>query len=592
MRVALFLATCALPLCACSASPADDSVAGDAGLAPIDNAIDPGTPTAAPDPTQPTNSVVPPAAAKDQAGPRQTFGAQPAVYMQHNDVARTGANLDETVLDVTNVNKDTFGLVFSRTVVGQIYAQPLYAPAVTIEGKGLHDVVVVATEHDDVYAFDASDPDADEPLWHVHLAEPVPTGDLLGSGLYCRDLSPEVGITATPTIDPENGVVYVEAKEKTDAGEYTHRLHALMLASGAERAGSPVEIVATVKGTGDGSSDGLLSFDPLKENARAAVLLSHGILWLAYAGHCDASPFHGWVFAYDAATLRQRGVWVDTPDTWAGGIWMAGQGLAADENGDPFLISGNGPYQETFDGPPSQLGDSFTKLHLSDTGIEVTDWFTPFNQETLSSNDLDLGSTGVMFVPGTRWLIGAGKEGKLYVVDRDDMGKFHADDDSQIVQSFQATAAEPEYYHPLFGSPVFWNGLIYLWGVSDVLRAYRMGIAGFDPKPSAIGAGAIEPPMPGGILSISADGHVAGTGVLWASHPTTDAGRSTSDGVLRAFDASDITKELWNSEQVPDRDEVGTFAKFVPPTIAAGRVYLATFSNKLRVYGLLRPTLE
>jgi hypothetical protein len=508
----------------------------------------------------------------------------PAVYTRSNDVARTGANLAERVLTTSNVNKDSFGLLFSRSVVGQIYAQPLYAPDVEIPDKGWHDVVIVATEHNDVYAFDASDPDATDPLWHVHLAEPVPTGDILDSG-YCSDLSPEIGITATPTIDPEHGLIYVETKEKTGDKAYTHRLHALDLATGREHFGSPAEIVATVPGTGDGSVDGLLSFNPRMENSRAGLVLSHGVIWLAYAGHCDGPPYHGWVFAYDATTLRQLGVWVDTANTSDGGIWMGGQGIAADETGDVYVLTGNAPYDDSED--PYSLGDSFTRLRIDSEGISVVDWFTPFNEETLGLYDLDLGSIGAMLVPGTSWAIGGGKEGKLYVVDRDSMGKFHDGDDSQILQSFQASQADPEYGHPLFGSPVFWNDLLYIWAMNDDVRVYRKTASGFDTKLAGRSAIGVQPAMPGGILSLSADGTNAGTGILWASHPVSDAGRTTSSGVLRAFDASDVSRELWDSEQVPDRDHVGTFAKFCPPTIAAGRVYMATFSDKLQVYGLL-----
>lgn len=588
-RFFFFLVTCSTAMLACGAPAADAPPATvDSGAEDTGTDVGVGADSGAPGDDSGSSSTgvslgVP---APAQVGPGKALARVPSVYMQHNDLARTGANLRETVLDVGNVNAATFGLQFSRTVVGQIYAQPLYAPSVTIDAKGVHDIVVVATEHNDIYAFDAEDPTAADPLWHVQLADPVPTAELLSGGLYCRDLSPEVGITATPTIDPEGGFVYVETKEKVSDGVYTHRLHALLLSSGAERAGSPVEILAAVPGTGDGSSEGLLPFDPLKENARAAVTLTHGVLWLAYAGHCDATPFHGWVFAYDAATLRQLGAWVDTPDTWAGGIWMAGQGFAADENGDTFFVSGNGAYAEADDTTGAQLGDTFGKLHLDETGISVADWFTPFNQETLGDYDLDLGSTGAMLVPGTRWLIGAGKEGKLYVLDRDDMGKYHEGDDSQIVQSFQATLPDPEYAHSLYGSPVFWNGRIFLWGVGDDLRAFRMTKTGFDTTPQIGGVG-IEPAMPGGILSISGDGDNAGSGVLWAAHASSDAGRTTADGVLRAYDASDVTHELWNSEQLPDRDSVGLFAKFTPPTVAGGRVYLATFSGKLRVYGLL-----
>ena len=575
----LFFLTAALTGLACG-----NAAQHDAPSTPKTSQVDAGGPdSGAESSSGPLGGIASPTIPVSTLPSTATIDIPAGVYTQHNDVSRTGANLFETELTVDNVQKETFGLLFSREIVGQAYAQPLFAPAVDIGGTQ-RDIVVVATEHDDVYAFDALDASASAPLWHVHLAEPVPTGDLLSVG-YCNDLSPEIGITATPVIDPERALLYVETKEKSPAGAYVHHLHALDLTNGSERLGGPVEITAGVLGSGDGATDGLLSFDPLHENARAALLLSHGVLWLAYAGHCDAPPYHGWVFAYDALTLHQLGVYVDTTNAWAGGIWMGGQGMAGDEHGDAFFVSGNAPYDESTD--PMSLGDSIGKLHLGADGLSLADWFTPFNQEFLGASDLDLGSTGVMLVPGTTWAIGAGKEGKLYVVDRNSMGHFHDGDDSQIVQSFQATAPLPQYTHALFGSPVFWNGRIYLWGQADDLRSYRLGDAGFDTTPQTSATLGIQPPLPGAILSISANGNTPRTGILWASHPKSDAGRATAVGVLRAFDAADVTHELWNSDQVAARDAVGNFAKFSPPTVVDGRVYLATFSGKLQVYGLL-----
>ncbi len=584
MRTLVLGACAALLLGACSSGspgPGDQAT-----TSTPDSGLDAEVGADAPDDTGPS-VVLPldPVPSPSEVTPSLTQAAlsPTSVLTQHNDVSRSGANLFEHALDTTSVAKGTFGLLFSRDVVGQTYAQPLYVPSLDVPGKGVLDVVLVATEHNDVYLFEADDPALTEPLWHVHLAEPVPTEDLLSFG-YCSDLSPEIGITATPVIDPSTGFVYVETKEKTAAGVYRHQLHALDLRTGLERAGSPVEIDGAVPGYGDGTnSEGNIDFSPLREHARSGLLLSHGVIWLAFAGHCDATPFHGWVMAYDAATLRQVGIWNDTADGEDGGIWMGGEGLSAEPSGDVFLVSGNGSFDES--STPMGLGDSFVRLHLGTEGIDVADYFTPYNQDILDVDDLDLGSSGAVLVPGTHLVVGAGKEGRLYVMDRDSMGHHENDGDDQIVQNFQATQLDPKYGHALFGSPVFWNKQLYLWGVADVLRAYPFDGAKFAETPSATGPSTLTPPMPGGILSISADGVKPGTGIVWASHPNTDAGRATSSGVLRAFDAADVSRELWNSNLDP-LDDVGTFAKFTPPTVANGHVYLATFGGKLRVYGL------
>ena len=514
-----------------------------------------------------------------------------SVLTQHGDVSRTGANVDEQVLDTTSVSADSFGLLFSRAVEGQIYAQPLYVPRVSIPSpRGAppveHAVVFVATEHDDVYAFDADDPAESAPLWHVHLGEPVPTGELITWG-FCHDLAPEIGITSTPTIDLASGTLYVETKEKL-AGAYAHRLHALELATGKDKPGSPVVITAELAGTGDGAVDGTLSFDPLRENNRAGLLLSHGVLWIAFAGHCDITPYHGWVLAYDATTLMQLGAWTDTLDSGGGGIWMSGQGLAADDAGDVYFVSGNGTF---IDG--AEVSDSIGRLHLEADGtISLVDSFTPFNETYLGSYDLDLGSSGALLIPDHDWLVGGGKEGKLYVLDRNAMGGFHDGDDSQILESFQATAP-PAFHHHLHGAPVYWRGpsggRLYLWGTEDTLRVFAEQTVGFDPTPVQIGTVVAPTGIPGGVLTLSADGSSAGSGIVWSSMPSADdASSGPVHGVLRALDAADVTRELWNSA-LHDRDDVGLFAKFTPPTVANGRVYLATFSGQLRVYGLLSP---
>ena len=502
------------------------------------------------------------------------------------DNARTGANLHETILNTSNVTSTSFGLVFSRAVQGQIYAQPLYVSRLPI-ADGIHDVVFVATEHDMVYAFDANDPEASEALWQRRLADPVPSADLVDA-FYCADLSPEVGITATPVIDLASSTMYVDAKSK-DAEGYHHRLHALDLATGAERAGSPVEITASVEGNGYSNVSGVVTFDARKQNGRAGLLLSNGVVYLAFAGHCDSPPYYGWVLAYDARTLAQVGVFNDAPDTGNGGIWMGGQGLAADAEGDVYFVSGNAAFDDT--APRPSFGDSFGKLRLYPSGLTIVDWFAPFNADELDSKDLDLGSSGALLVPDTHLIIGAGKQGKMYVLDRRAMGHHGTTDDSQIVQSFQATPVAEAAKHGVYGSPVFWHGplgpTVYLWGQSDDLRAFSLRGDQFDPEPSSQSTITPKPAAPGGILTLSANGATQGTGIVWGTHAVTDSGSKAGQGVMRAFDAEDLSRELWNSEDNATRDAIGVFGRFTPPTVVNGHVYVATFSNKLNVYGLV-----
>jgi hypothetical protein len=507
-----------------------------------------------------------------------------AVWTNRNDNNRSASTTSESRLTVASVASARFGLLFSRAVVGQIYAQPLYVPSVTIPGRGARPVVFVATAHNMVYAFDAADPAAAAPFWSISLGPSVPNADV-GDPAPCPDMSPEIGVTATPVIDLGTSTLYVEAKSK-EAGAYVHRLHALDLATGAERFGGPTVLTASMRGTGAGSVDGTLAFDPLHQHSRPGLLLVGGTVYMAFASHCDREPFHGWILGYDAATMRLSVVYNTTANGESGGIWQSGMGLSADDAGDLYYASGNG----TFDpmATPPQLGDSAARLRRAGASLTVVDWFTPFNQSTLNDQDNDFGSTGVELMPGTHFALVGSKQGRLYLLDRDRMGHFNTAGDTQIAQSFLATANEE--YSNIHGAPVLWASpsgtLAYVWGESDQLKAWRFDGSRFTTTPaftSEVMAGA---GMPGGMLAVSSNGSAPGSGVLWASIPVDqDANMMTVPGVLRAFDASDITRELWNSERVP-ADAIGSFAKFVIPTVADGRVYMATFSNRLNVYGL------
>jgi hypothetical protein len=507
------------------------------------------------------------------------------VLTNHNDNAHTGANLAETALTTSSVDVDHFGMIFARSVDDQIYAQPLILPHVAIPGKGEHDVVYVATMSDSVYAFDADDPAANAPLWQVSFLDaasgvtPVYHADVgQACGAY-NDISGNIGILSTPVIDPAAGTIYVVAKTKENQTAQVYRLHALDVATGAERPGSPVVISAAVPGTGDGSQGGVVAFNPVTANQRPALTLANGTVYVAFASYCDTPPYHGWVLAYDAQTLAQKAAYNDTPNGGEGGIWMSGQGVSVDDAGDLYLVSGNG----TFDGNTAggvDHGSSFMKLSPD---LTLLDWFAPYNFDALNAADLDLGCSGALLVPGTNLSVNGAKDGNLYVLDRSDLGQWNGVDNSQIVQTISVTTAH------VHGAPIVWplpaGPLIYVWGEYGYLESYLLGGGQFAQVGQSLFP--VPPGMPGAMLSLSANGTTAGSAIVWASHPLTgDANQAVRPGILQAFDADDLTKVLWDTQQNAGRDDFGNFAKFSPPTVANGKVYLATFSNVLAVYGL------
>lgn len=508
--------------------------------------------------------------------------AQVNVLTQHNDNSRTGDNLGETVLNTTNVNKSSFGLLFTSTVDGFIYAQPLYVSNLTINGVS-HNVVFVATEHDSVYAFDA---DTGAQIWKASLGTPVPSTDY-GTGYH--DLIPEIGITGTPVIDLPNKILFVDSFTKDTSSHYHHYLHALNITNGHDQAGSPVEITGSVSGTSWDSSNGTLAFNPFQHLQRPALLLSNGILYVAFGSHGDYEPYHGWVFAYNES-LQQQAIYCTTPNGQEGGIWMGGQGPVADSSGNVYVMVGNS--DENSENNAGDFGESFVKLLLSGNSLTETDFFKPNNYDNLNANDTDLGSAGPMLIPGTQDLIGGGKEGVLYLVNTsgaNTMGGLNLNND-QMLQEFQATVPEIDQ------SPIYWNSpasgpTIYVWAsYGDYLKAFNVNTNTglFNTSPYSEETTIQSPGLPGGCLSLSANGSAAGTGIVWASHAyNADANPGTVRGELDAFDATDLTKTLWTSVQDAARDDVGNCAKFAPPTVANGKVYLATFSKRLNVYGLL-----
>ncbi len=519
--------------------------------------------------------------------------AQVSVLTQHNDNARTGQNLSETILNTSNVNTSQFGKLFSHPVTGQIYAQPLYVANVSIAG-GTHNVLIVATEEDMVYAYDAdSNTGANAvPLWSANLA---PTGETaLHSQLTigCTDMQPYIGISSTPVIDSVSQTIYVEAKTTNGSGTYFHRLHALSLLTGAEKSPGPVVITATVEGSGDGSQGGSITFDNLHQLNRPGLLLLNDAIYLAYASHCDYYPYHGWIFAYDEATLTRKSLLVTSPNGGFGGFWMAGSGVAADSNGYIYIASGNGDFNNMTS--PLELGDTLMKLSTTSENLSLFDYFTPSDQSCLATDDNDLGSGGVLLLPdqpGTypHIMVQAGKEGMVYVVNRDQLtsNNSHYNGVDTCMSTDPEIIEESPSVGGMWSMPAYWNNNIYFWGSYDVLKS--VPIVNGLPDFAELTSNSVNLDFPGATPSISSNGTTTGSAILWAIDSTQYGrpGPGPGPAVLHAFDATKISTELWNSSQASGaRDKAGNAVKFAVPTIANGKVYVGT-SSEVDVYGLL-----
>jgi outer membrane protein assembly factor BamB len=486
--------------------------------------------------------------------------AQVDVLTQHNDNARTGVNLHETELTPANVNKAQFGMLFKRVVDDQLYTQPLVVTGVKVDG-GTHDVVYVSTVNNSVYAFDANDAESSEPLWHVNFGTPA---NLHSTDFGCLDINGQMGIIGTPVIDKARGVLYVVALTRVGEG-FTQRLHELDLATGADLPESPVTIRAA-------------DFDPLMQNQRPALMLANGKVYVGYASHCDKDPYHGFLMAYDAHTLQQQAVFNTSPTGSEASIWQSGQGPAADADGNVYVVTGNG----SWDGIRN-FSESFLKFSPD---LKLEDWFTPTNHFALDKADNDLNSSGATLIPGTHLVLGGGKEGVLYILDTRNFGHLG---DEHALQHFQATAS---HLHSL----VYWvsakeGAMLYVWGQRDKARVYKFQGDKLLETPAFMRNTANEG-HPGAMLSLSANGQ--NDGILWAAiHATGDSWHESRPGILHAFDADDIRHELWNSLEIPARDDCGEYSKMAPPTIANGRVYLASFGSEnvgtgqFCVYGLV-----
>ncbi len=520
----------------------------------------------------------------DAPGPVDAWSAKTPhdVLTQRGDSSRTGIYSHETVLTQANVNSATFGKLFGLPVDGYVWAQPLYVSSLAIGGK-TRNVLIVATARNSVYAFDGDAGGA--PLWHINLGPSVPSTAIAS---WYNDICVEVGITSTPVIDRVNGLIYVVAKDYfgKDGGQViAHHLHVLDLVTGQERRGSPVNVTVSVPGTVDKGTT--LAFEPRIELQRTGLLLLNGTVYMAFAAHGDMQPSHGFIVAYQynvaSGALTQRYAWSTTQDGRMGGIWQGGQGLTADSANNIYAMVSNGT-SSVQDGGTS-YGQAFLKLSPS---LQVLDWFIPYNQWHLSATDTDVGAGGPILVPGTSLVVGAGKGGVMYVVNTTNMGHFHGGDagDPQIVQEFPVTVA---YY----GSPLVWvsggTTRLYLWGPGDPVKQFVLSGNQFGTSPAArsipvtVDAG-YEGSDPVGILALSTNGDTPGTAILWASKPTANPNRTTVTGMLYAFDPITLN-ELWDSTQTAS-DSVGNYAKFAVPTVANGKVYLATHSQTVVVYGL------
>ena len=493
------------------------------------------------------------------------------VVTYKNDVARTGQNLNETVLTPANVNSSTFGLLRTFDVDGKVDAQPLYLSGLTISGAA-HNVLFVGTEHDTVYAFDT---DSGMMLWSKSL---LGAGETTSDNHGCGQITPEIGITSTPVIDRAVGALYVVGMSEDTSSAYHQRLHALDLATGAELFNGPAEIHA-----GYPTASGSTSFDPGQYAERAALLLANGTVYTTWTSHCDQTPYSGWIIGYDQTTLARSTVLNVAPNSIMGpSVWMSGGGPAADAAGNIYLLTANGAFETTLDanGFPNQgdYGNSFLKLATVNGSLAVADYFTMSNEILESNADQDLGSGGAMLLPNltdangmTRHLVvGAGKDGNIYVVGRDSMG--HFDQSANNIWQ-QLTGALPG---GIWSTPAYFNGTVYYGNVNATLKAFHIANAKLSSSPTSQTGTTF--PYPGTAPAVSANG--TANGIVWAAENSNPA-------VLHAYDATDLANELYNSNQAGNgRDHFGVGNKFITPTIAGGKVFVGTTSG-VAEFGLL-----
>jgi outer membrane protein assembly factor BamB len=502
------------------------------------------------------------------------------VVTYHDDIARTGQNLQETILTTGNVNSSSFGKLFTHRVDGIIDAEPLYLSAVSIPGKGIHNVVYAVTENDSVYAFDA---DAGTLLWKVSVLK---SGESPSDDRGCGQISPQIGITSTPVIDRASGphgTIYVVAMSK-NSSSYFQRIHALDITTGREQLGGPVAIKAKYPGTGDNSHNGYVIFDPGQYAERQGLLLLNHVIYTGWTSHCDFRPYTGWLIGYDESTLTQTSVLNVTPNGSEGAIWQSGAGIASDGR-NLFFLAANGTFETTLNqkGFPTKgdYGNAFLKVSTNGNKLRVADYFNMFNTVQESDSDEDLGSGGVIVLPAmkdakgkTRHLaIGAGKDQNIYIVDRTNMGKFNPHNDHAIYQEIDGVLGGGEW-----ATSAYFNGNIYFGPYENNLMQFRFSQARLSQSPHSKSATSFT--YPGTTPSVSANG--VRNGIVWAIE------HSDPNDVLHAYDATNLANELYNSSQAGNqRDRFGSASHFGTPMIVNGKVYVGT-TNGVTAFGLLK----
>jgi len=500
------------------------------------------------------------------------------VVTYHYDIARTGQNLQETILTTKNVNSSSFGKLFTSGVDGIIDAQPLLLSAVSIPSQGTHNVMFAVTENDSVYAFDA---DNGNQLWHVSLLQ---SGESPSDDHGCRQISPQIGITSTPVIDRAigpNGTIYVVAMSK-NSNQYVQRIHALDITSGAEEFGGPVTVKAKYPGHGDNSHNGYVIFDPGQYAERQGLLLLNHVVYTAWTSHCDERPYTGWLIGYDQRNLSQTSVLNLTPNGSEGSIWQSGAGIASDGQ-NIFFLDANGTFDTTLNknGFPANgnYGNGFIKVSAAGNKLKVADYFNMFNTVSESNNDRDLGSGGTIVLPTMkdakgkpRYLaIGTGKDQNIYIVDRNNMGKFNPHSNN-IYQEIDGILP-----NGVWAMPAYFDGNIYYGPVANNLMQFRFSNARLSTSPLSKSAAAFA--YPGTTPSVSANG--SQNGIVWAIEHTDPY------DVLHAYDATNLANELYHSNQaLNQRDQLGTASHFGTPVVANGKVYIGT-TNNVTVFGLL-----
>jgi hypothetical protein len=506
-----------------------------------------------------------------------TVPAGTDVLTYKNDAARTGQNPTESTLTPGNVNAANFGLLRTLAVDGKVDAQPLYVSQLSVAGS-THNVVYAATEHDSVYAFDA---DTGSQLWHASL---LPSGETLSDNRGCTQVVPDIGITSTPVIDRTagaHGTLYVVAMSKDSGSAYHQRLHALDIATGAELLEGPKEISASFTAAGGTAT----TFSPGQYEERAALLLLNGIVYTSWTSHCDITPYYGWIIGYSGSSLARTAVLNLAPNSGGGGpsIWMSGGGPAADAAGYIYLLTANGAFETTLDSsgfPAAQdYGNSFVKITTAGSSLAVADYFTMYNETAESAVDRDLGSGGGMLLPdltdanGTvrHLMVGAGKDGNIYVVNRDSLGKFNASGNSQIWQQLSGVVAAG-----IWSTPAYFDGRVYYGDSGQKLKAFAIANARLTAVPQSTSAATFA--YPGTAPSVSANG--TANAIVWAHENSNPA-------VLHAYDATNLAHELYNSTQAAgNRDQFGAGNKFITPTVADGKVFIGTTTG-VAEFGLL-----